>query len=40
MKIAKIKPTFQGKLILVMDNQQKLEVTRHYLPSFKQYLGL
>ena len=38
--IEKIKPTFNGKLMLKLDNKQSLEVTRHYLSAFRTYLGL
>lgn len=39
-KIRKIKPTFNGKLLLLLDNNIKLEVSRHYISSFKNYLGM
>jgi len=39
-KIKKIKPTFNGKLLLLLDNNVKLEVSRHYISSFKKYLGM
>ena len=38
--ITKIKPTFNGKLVLFMNNNTKLEVSRHFLQSFKTYLGM
>ena len=39
-KIEKIKPTFQGKLVLFLQGHTKLEVSRHYVPQFKQTLGM
>ncbi len=39
-KIKNIKPTFQGKLILKLENKTELEVTRHYLQGFRSYLGM
>lgn len=38
--IKKIKPTFNGKLILVLDNGDSLEVTRHYIKNFRNMLGM
>jgi len=38
--INKIKPTFNGKLLLVLDNGVKLEVTRHYIHNFRKILGM
>lgn len=37
--IDRIKPTFNGKLVLKLMNGQSLEVSRHYLKSFRKYLG-
>jgi DNA-binding LytR/AlgR family response regulator len=37
--IERIKPTFNGKLLLIMSNDLQLEVTRHYLKAFRDYLG-
>lgn len=37
--IDKIKPTFNGKLLLKLSNGQSLEVSRHYIKSFRNYLG-
>lgn len=39
-KVEKIKPQINGKLLLFMSNNVKLEVSRHYLPSFKKLLGM
>jgi DNA-binding LytR/AlgR family response regulator len=39
-KISKIKPLLNGKLLLILENDIRLEVTRHYLPSFKTLLGM
>lgn len=39
-KVVKIKPTFNGKLSLVLENGTKLDVSRHYIQSFKKYLGM
>lgn len=39
-RIEKIKTTFQGKLLLILNQQTKLEVSRHYVKAFKQVLGM
>lgn len=39
-KIKKIKPTFNGKLLLIMRNDIKLEVSRCYLGDFRKLLGM
>lgn len=39
-KIKKIKPTFNGKLLLIMSNNVKLEVSRRYLGDFRKLLGM
>lgn len=38
--INKIKPTFNGKLLLILDNNISLEVSRHYITAFRQVLGM
>lgn len=38
--IEKIKTTFQGKLLLILTGNTQLEVTRHYVSTFKQVLGM
>lgn len=38
-QIKEIHPTFNMKLILVMKNKTKLEVTRSYFNQFKEYIG-
>ncbi len=39
-KISRIKSTFNGKLLLVLNGKTNLEVSRHYLQNFKQFLGM
>ncbi len=38
--ISKIKPTFNGKLTLELNNGIQLEVTRHYIKEFRYILGM
>jgi two-component system LytT family response regulator len=38
--IIRIKPTFNGKLILKLKNNIELEVSRHYIGAFRKYLGM
>lgn len=38
--ISKIKPTFNGKLLLIMENGIELEVSRHYISNFRSVLGM
>lgn len=38
--INKIKPTFNGKLLLILNNNVQLEVSRHYLSDFRKVLGM
>jgi DNA-binding LytR/AlgR family response regulator len=39
-KIKKIRPTFNGKLLLLMNEGTNLEVTRHYIGDFRKILGM
>lgn len=38
-QIKEIKPTFNTKIELLMNNKQKLEVTRSYYNRFKEFIG-
>jgi len=38
--IEKIKPTFNGKLNLILSSREQLEVSRHYIADFRKILGM
>lgn len=38
--IKKIKPTFNGKLLLIIESNIQLEVSRHYISDFRKILGM
>ena len=39
-QIEKIKPTFNGKLNLILSSREQLEVSRHYIADFRKILGM
>lgn len=39
-KIASLRPDFGGRLVVTMDNKEKLNISRQYVPTFKAKLGL
>ncbi len=39
-KIKALRPEFGGRMLITMDNGEKLFVSRQYVPSFKKKLGI